>query len=400
MNNFFRSLAPVLLGTSLCLSVKASAETCVKALISRSVVEQADPQGPPQRRLKSFTHGSQKNDFGDPSPPDFSVQGIVKVYTTGGHVLSWFDTKTESATNRFLRGVTPHDEMLILKSENGEEGYDPWDPTIETFPEFGSEKYLYAGVMTPPPGKERAQWPNDNWRRRVNAFRSVKGAKGQDEWIRVPKSILGDAPDQPGWLDHSYGHQFLRDEEGKPWMFYEKVAEERDGQPFKTEIFARRLLSPIELSTEEISILKVPQKMWPRSKHANGSLVEGPRPVRLKNGFLIGFSAGDYNSDGYGIHFMWSKKLTGPYRPFLTTKGQDLRDFALPLRQEVPFTWGAGRPALFEVDGKWWILFHGIDKRDHARVDHGQRSIYLAPLKITEKKSGPPSVEILINEQN
>ena len=52
-------------------------------------------------------------------------------------------------------------------------------------------------------------------------------------------SIFGPIPQKPIWVGHNYGHDFVRDADGKMFMFYERVSEEEEGTPLKTEIFAR-----------------------------------------------------------------------------------------------------------------------------------------------------------------
>lgn len=357
-------------------------------------VSESDPPKTILRRTKYLTHSftsSAGNDFGDPSVPDFSEDGVVQVYTTGGQVLKWSASKSETAVMRFLRGVSPTREYLHLSDPNPNQDFDPWDPTIETFPEFGADKFLYAGVMTAPIDRDHARWPEDNWRRRVNAF---TWDKKRNAWMRVADSILGDAPDHFTWIDHSYGHQFIRDGKNQVWMFYEKVTEELEGQPSKTEIFARRLKNPITLESKEYPILTIPTSPWPSAHHAKGYLVEGARPVALKNGYLMAFSAGEYHSNHYGIHFAWSKNITGPYAPFLTSSKKDLKDFGMNLRKKLSLIWGPGRPALFQVDGQWWMLFHGINKNDPNQVDHDLRGIYLTPIEISEKQNERPDIYV------
>lgn len=355
--------------------------------------EKSDPAGSVQRRLKRLTgfgNRPKDNDFGDPSTPDLSEPGVVRIYTTNSFILEWRDTKTEKATTRFLRGVSPTLHTLKIVDTDGVTELDAWDPTIETFP--NGQKILYAGVMTPNIGAAEAIWPDDNWRRRVSAFEYDNSS---DRWVRVLDSVFGDAPDDFTWLGHSYGHHLLADTDGTPWMFYEAVSEEENGQPWVTEIFATPLTDPLFATSEPTSILTVHDKDWPAvTRGFGGKLVEGPRPFRVGDWYLVGFSAGDYTSDNYGIHLMASQSIDGPYQPYLNKAKTDLVDFGKSIEQKIPLTWGAARPAFFAIDGKWWVLFHGIDQSDEEQVETGQRDVYLAPVSVDMSVGQPPKIRI------
>lgn len=368
-------------------------------LNSAPSLRSADPKGKILLRLKQLTGGRgrpQGHDFGDPSPPDFSEPGVVRVYTTSSHVLVWRDQDGESAVARFLRGTPAEYERLRIVDTDGHTELGAWDPTIEYFPEFGGVTYLYAGVMTAPAGADHARWPDDNWRRRVNAFEWREDRRHGGRWQRIEDSIMEDAGPHPTWLDHSYGHSIARDEIGNVWMFYEKVTHEENGQPWVTEIFARQMLSPLHLADEEHQIMALDEDSWPATHRGfGGLLVEGPRPFKIGDWYLIGFSAGDYTSDNYGIHLMASQNITGPYEPYLTSSGENLKDFGRALEREHNLTWGAARPAFFEVEGQWWVLFHGIEREDEDKVARGQRDVYLAPVEVITHRHKPPTIRIL-----
>lgn len=360
----------------------------------------ADPKGKVIRRLKQLTGVWGRptgHDFGDPSPPDFSEPGVVRIYTTSSHVLVWRDEDGESATMRFLRGVAAEYEKLHIVDSDGQTELGAWDPTIEIFPEFGEKTYLYAGVMSRPYEEPYARWPEDNWRRRVNAFEWIEE---EGHWQRIEDSIMEDAGPEPTWLGHSYGHSIVRDEVGRVWMFYEKVTHEKQGLPWGTEIFARQMLSPLVLAEEEHPIILLSEESWPATlRNFGGVLAEGPRPFKIGEWFLIGFSAGDYTSENYGIHLLFSKSITGSYQPYLDKLGDNLKDFGQYIEQQHGLTWGAARPSFFEVDGQWWVLFHGIDIEDKEKIERGQRDVYLAPVEVMEHADGPPTIRILVRDE-
>jgi hypothetical protein len=192
------------------------------------------------KRLTGDNGRPEGEDFADPSPPDLSVPGEVRVYTTNNFALVWKDSGGEPAADRFLRGEAPVVEYLDLTDTDGLTPMGAWDPTIEFFGlKTGPQRILYAGVMTPPAGQPFAIWPDDNWRRRVSAF-----AWKDQHWVRMSNNVEEAPPDQPTWINHSYGHQIVRDRDGKQWMFYERVTQEQNGFPWLTEIFARQMLTP------------------------------------------------------------------------------------------------------------------------------------------------------------
>lgn len=321
------------------------------------------------------------DDFGDPSAPDFSVPGQVQVLTTNGEMLTWKDQRDETGIERFFTGKRPSRNKLKTYDVDAITYLEPWDPSIQVFPEFGGEKILYAGVTTAPIGRKHARWPEDDWRRRVQAFRFNEGLQ---KWIRVADSVFGDPPHERTWLGHGYGHHIIRDQNGHPWMFYEKVTSDLHDSPWMTEMYARRMLTPFVLSEIEIPILEFDQTPWPLARrYSGGALLEGPRPFLVEDYYVVSFSAGEYQSDRYGIHLAWSKNLQGPYFPFLNEKGNDLKDFAKGLRQKLSMTWGPGRAVLFNHGDQQWMLFHGILKDDQERMEHQERDVFLAPVKVT-----------------
>lgn len=330
-------------------------------------------------------------DFADPSPPDFSEPGSVKIFGTAGEVLEWRDRGRVAAKTRFLRGDPPTHHRLTLFQADGktaldeEKGEDAWDPSIQLG--ANGEKALYASVMDPPGNSLNATWPDDHWSRRTYAFRQRRG-----RWVREPEPLLGPLPKSPTWLGHSYGHGYFSDG-NRAFLFYEKVTEEKDELPWKTELFARELKDSFSPKGKEIPVLLNPQRWNAAKRKFGGSLVEGARPFRAEGKILVAFSAGDYDSDRYGIHLLWADSVAGPYHPYLTPNGRDLKNFAESI--PLPLTWGPGRPAFFSAEGEWWVLFHGIDRREDPSPKDGLRNLYLAPVKISPGRAGAgPQVQI------
>lgn len=337
------------------------------------------------RGFKSLTGGRgqpSRHDFGDPSAPDFSQENKISVYTTGGFALIW---KGPNALNKFLTGQSPILEQLKIHHPDGtpfndETGEDIWDPTIEISLENSQERILYGAVMSPTDDRKHGLWPHDNWNRRTFAFRLKNG-----KWIREANPLFGKVPEKETWIGHNYGHHFIKDDKAQSYVFYERVTEEKNGQPWKTELFAKKMKNSYTTTGPEISILKIPSRIWPSARRSfGGSLVEGPRPFFANGKYFVSFSAGEYASENYGIHLLKSDKIEGPYAPWMNENNSDLKDFGQEIEEKRKLTWGAARAAFFEIQGQWWTLFHGIDQKDDRPIEDGLRNIFLAPVEIQE----------------
>lgn len=286
-------------------------------------------------------------DFGDPSAPIFA-RGQVVVTVTGGFVLVW------NSERAFFSGGRPSVERLRICHHDGtplsdEAGEDIWGPTF-------NGNVLVGSVMVPRSGQRNALWPDDAPSRRTFAFHFVKGC-----WIRALRPLFGTTG---GWIGHTYGHTFFEN-----LLFYERVAQVKDGMPWVTNLYALH-------RGREILILD--SRRWPSARRSfGGSLVEGARPFKVGQTYFLSFSAGDYNSDAYGIHLLRAARPEGPYEPLLNARGNDLRDFGQEIEREMPLTWGPGRAVFFERGGRWWILFHGI--RKPFQGTDGHRQLFLMP---------------------
>ncbi len=322
-------------------------------------------------------------DFADPSRPDFSNKDIVRIHLTAGEVLEW-------KTSEFPHGRPTHHRMKLYHASgkilNESAGEDAWDLNIVNWsPDL---TVAYAGVMKAPSGTSHASWPDDNWSRRVYAF-----TQKNNKWMCAKDPLLDEVPASPTWLDHGYGHDFLTDDDGTTYVFYEKVSEERDGHPWRTDLFARRMLNPFEADGQVVTILNTNRKSWPALKRSfGGKLAEGPRPFKVGPHYFVSFSGGDYNSENYGIHLMVSKKPLGPYAPYLNEQGNNLKDFSLDLEKHQRLTWGAGRAVFFEWKNTWWILFHGIPSEDGEAPEDGKRNLFMAPVTFDDLESAKPTV--------
>jgi hypothetical protein len=313
--------------------------------------------------------------------------------------------KGEGGTQKYLDLYHPDGTKIA-----GEEA--AWDLLPHRWPNGrgGFEEVLYAGAMTPTGGRKEARWPEDNWNRRIYAFREDR----QGRWVRDKEPLFSPPPEQESWADHSYGHHFITDENGDTWVFYEKVSQAVDPQgkpaPYKTEIFARKMISPTQASAEERPILRVGDNPYPSMRRTiGGFLVEGPRPSKVSVGgkdfYFVGFSSGDFSTDRYFVNVAWSTKIDGEYKPVLNKQGSDLLDLGERAKEALDLSWGPARPHFFQdPKGKWWVVFHAVEKgilpdNDYTRwpgrnLADFHRNIYLAPVEITLGADGNPRFNI------
>lgn len=335
-------------------------------------------------QLTGLNRATRTTDFADPSEPRFT-KDEVSILVTGGRRLVWRKSNAISGEKRFFSGESPEIEPIRICHRDGTEisedfGEDIWDPTMHG-------NFLYGSIMTPTSGNQHAIWPADAASRRVYPFRLLSEC-----WTRSETPLVA-AWNNDGWVNHNYGHSFLKADDGREWVFYERVNDDTGNLPLKTALFAKILRTPERTDENETSIFDFKLGQWPTLARENGGvLAEGPRPFKFANGYLISFSGGDYWSNSYGIHLLWSKNINGPYAPFTTPDGRDLKDFGATLRQTLNLTWGPARAVFFERRGRWYALFHAVKKPFNPKVQEGYRQLFLAEVTIESSSGQAPQI--------
>ena len=335
---------------------------------------------------------------------DVRPDGRVHVYGTFENYLDF------ASLDDFLRGGSFHVRRIPAHESFAQEA--SWDQLIHRWPD-GSE-VLYGGMMTATEGRERPRWPADNWNRRIYAF--TRDAQGN--WQRRPVPLFNPVPEgaKASMIGHAYGHHFktvARRVTGKTvsetWLFHEEIVSEH---PLRTEIFARKMLDPFTASPRKVRILGTEWEGQPIGQRAGGDLlVEGPRPFEARLGgqdySFVSFSSGDFNSDNYGIHFAWRKGSgIGPHTPYVDrARGVvKLRDFATDLKKRYGLSWVGRAHVIQDAGGRYWAVFHAVDKAIRPEVDYTQpngelgkfqRNIYAVPMQIRLGKSGAPEIDLL-----
>ena len=292
----------------------------------------------------------------------------------------------------------------------------PWDVRKYRVVEPGAAPYeiLVGGTMTSTADHPLPIWPQDNFTRRLFLFR----ADSQGRWSQAERPLVGVVGDS--WLGHSYGGNIIQedaedqqtirlDSAKRLALFYERVSVSHDGRPTRTELFASEMPS-LSRPGREASILSLAGVVPPSARRSiGGELVEGPRPIQLKVGgrtlYVVGFSSGDYPTDGYTINFLWSRSLFGPYHAFMTDDGGDFFDFAGELKARYGLTW-IGRPALFRApNGELEMLFTAAVKAMAPEIDYDHwpkdsdaakvfRALFKAKISLSATPDGSPSLSV------
>ncbi|HEX4925815.1 MAG TPA: hypothetical protein VFV50_17105 [Bdellovibrionales bacterium] len=353
----------------------------------------------------------------DPAPPYLREDGSVELYGSAPYYIRYKDWATYKSGGRF--------EIVGLELQNysgkpitGTYTH-PWDLRKYRLTGGGRVRgeVIVGGAMSPRGAHVTPVWPDDNPNRRIFRFLPV----GPHSWRREARPIVGTV--SMSWLGHSYGGNFFQPESGdlntvdlaKPVYFvYERVNDDRGNTPFKTEIYIQTLANVMQ-STDDpgVRVIGVGERPWPATRRSiGGYLVEGPRPAVIEAGgrkfYVIGFSSGDFCTDGYSINYAWSRDIMGPYQVARTADGRDLLDLGRELKAAYGLSW-MGRPAFYRTpDGDYEVLFHAVDKRilpdnDYSKWPKGDpyqlwqffRSVFKAKLAVTLSKAGEPELRIV-----
>jgi ribose/xylose/arabinose/galactoside ABC-type transport system permease subunit len=309
----------------------------------------------------------------DPAPPYVTQSGEVEIYGSARYFIRYRNWKDFSeggcyeTVNLDLFGpnLAPYKETYT----------QPWDIRkyrIERKRELAKE-VLIGGSMSATKGRAAPVWPEDNITRRIYFFRLNNVA----QWVRDALPIVERI--ETGWLGHSYGGNLFQEDGGDPniihtdspnqiGFFFEKVSDDSNESPYKTEIFAEKIDDKLNVvPNSEVKILGVQSPPLPSTVRTGGGfLIEGPRPLQVtlegQKFFIIGFSSGDFSTDSYYINYMWSKNLFGPYQPALTVDKKDLIDLGHEMKAKYGLSW-MGRPAFYQTpDGHYEMLFHAVIK--------------------------------------
>lgn len=441
----YRWLCSLLLFSSL-----AAAAADLKLIEAMKAPDPA--HGPVLRRPKFLTDGSY--DTADPSSP------IQFQYSDGRSrwimIFSGGTFITSESLDELLRGGTRPLSDIAFRYSDGSRvttrpyriNAAPWDPDLASFHDAdGKLKWIgYAGMMEKRTDGAEPTRAQDNFTRSRHAFSvaltlEANGAV-QQEWHDLG-AVHGNQPrayalacrgsaecirqrEREGqWLTpthaHGYGSHYIEDASGTPYLFYEQVTEQKNGGPYRTEIFVRRLSADRTRGIgDPLPVLKVapwnkPDLPFQAAKRSiGGFLIEGPHLTTAKVGgkefYLLFFSAGDAFTDKYGNHVAYREKARGLYGPFtpVTKADGELVDVTGDLTQKIDGTWGIGRLNPFwDERGQLWGAAHVILKSEipEGEVKSGWPPTYeelvkrarrtlLVPLAVTADPNGHPSVVV------
>ncbi len=308
----------------------------------------------------------------------------------------------------------------------------PWDVVI--YKNDKNEWIALGGVMRQPePGKlpnvQQHNQSRSRWWGKVSHIEITPGVFEEHIIWQAPVHDFN-LSEHKTWKYHGYGgtlvtefnfktklHEPVKNENGNYTLTYERVTEEKDGQPWITTTFMReidpslkRTVGP-EIETTNLTSPKTGnlfEALRRGDDHTTaGYLREGDNVLKelKKNQFIKVGSANDYVRK-YGIYMDYRDSGTGfvgPYKNVTDDQGQ-LIDFAttLKLRELFNATW-VGRPQLnYDPNGKLWLLFHfvPIESIPNGAPVEGWpskenftqygRITALIPVKIEHDKKGQP----------
>jgi hypothetical protein len=372
---------------------------------------------------KGLRVGQRRFRRSEPADPfvDVLPSGTVHLYGTGPrgrdgrHGYLEFESLAD-----LLAGGKAHPRSLTLVPGLSGPGAQPWDLMVHRWPD--GQEVLYGGVMLPTGRRSvHAQWPTDNWTRRIYAFRRDE----QGRWVMHDQPLFNAiTPGQaPTMIGHAYGHHFktiLRQTPSGPseetWLFHEEVSRQiqtRKGPRLVTELFARKMIDPFTASPERVKLLGVGDPPRFGARENGDFLLEGPRPFETTLGgeayHFITFSSADFANDRYDIHFAYRRgDGIGEYKPFLR-RGADGRDeltpFAERLKLKHGLSWVGRAHVIRTPDGGLAAVFHGVRKLIRPGVDYSgkqpadlgafHRAVFTAPLRITLGGDGEPTIELI-----
>lgn len=264
----------------------------------------------------------------------------------------------------------------------------------------------------------------------------------------------------PGdYIGHAYGPNFkmqTNKETGdlEMWIISEEVTRriDVDGKPAEiTEIVARKMVSPFEASKVPsdrktlVSVDGKDGKPHPDSDRGpemgNTKLIEGFRPTSIEpegikiskrevliNGkwklvedsslsqqeaFVMTGSQGNFAGDGYDAILAARLGSAIGHYDIVTTKGDSWKKFLKGLKQKYNLSW-AGRASFLDSkqgiatqgeDGRWYLLFHGVDKDIRPDGSYGgvippdtetyHRNVYMVPIEFYVNRSGKVDMKLL-----
>lgn len=393
----------------------------------------------------------------DPAPPFVTKEGYVEIYGSSLEFIRYKNWKEFLSAGEYER------IRIDLRSPNGA-GFPgaythPWDlrryrlaVPSNTGP-TKIEEIVLGGAMNPKAPNKHPVWPDDNPSRRIYTFRANGNpSDGKTKWTRDVEPVAGS--NTTGWYGHSYGGNFFQDTASDDstidttssdpvYFFFEQVDQSITNTPYRTQIYSAKTqfqLSWVPVGAAEMfdvlkkgfsTVLDMKARLVPSTatptlalgvtnpetgrpfpstiRSVGGYLVEGPRPVRVEiQGrvfYIIGFSAGDFCTDGYTINYAWSRSIQGPYQPILNDTGTDFVDFGKRIRDAYGLSW-MGRPVLYQLPGgSYEMMFHAVDKKiilnnDYTRwpteheLSEFYRMLFRAPVELSLGPDLSPRIEL------
>jgi hypothetical protein len=300
----------------------------------------------------------------------------------------------------------------------------------------GSDIY-YGGVALKRDGTLGA-FPADNWRRRIHAM--VEREDGRLELIADPVfnpipvtaktsdyTGFGRLSTLPGnYLGHAYGPNF-KIEKDELWMIHEEVCRRVPihNQPVEiTEIFARRMLTPLHAEARSVRLVSVENPDGSLSPDAcrgpllnYTKLLEGFRPTHVGSGgirldgaprrefFFLTGSSGNFAGDDYDVIMAVREgSAIGPYRLISDPDTGRWKRYLRDIKEAHGLSWAGRGCFVQDEDDGWHLLFHAVDKSMKPNgsyngaippnTDAYHRNLYLVAIEFFLNERGEADVRL------
>ncbi len=288
-----------------------------------------------------------------------------------------------------IRGLVLPLRLFDHKGHKIENEEAVWDPALHIL-DFGQGKpvpVIFAGVMSSPTSDDLCILRH-NIGRRIGAYLLKDG-----KWLLQQNFVTG-IPGYDSWIGHSYGHHIRKSQDGRVYLHFEMVDEEKEFKgsllPWKTSLYEVELKSPTEPLGQPRKIFdpafpKVfasTQRLHAELGESVGFLAEGQRLHEVSGTKLIlnSFSVANFCDLSYGSCILYGNRSdehgTIDWKPLLNHNGTDLKVITQSLQRRFNINW-CGRVAFYETkSGELRALFHGIPNGAHIKAAWTSKEVF------------------------
>jgi hypothetical protein len=297
---------------------------------------------------------------------------------------------------------------------------------------------IYYGGVALKRDATLGDFPADNWRRRIHAMVEREDRRleiiAEPVFNPIPANAktsdyigFGLLQDLPGdYLGHAYGPNF-KIENDELWMIHEEVCRRVPihNQPVEiTEIFARRMLTPLHAEARSVRLVTVENPDGTMSPDAcrgpllnYTKLLEGFRPTHVGAGgirfaaspqreyFFLTGSSGNFAGDDYDVIMAVREgSAIGPYQLITDPTSGRWKRYLRGIKKAHGLSWAGRGSFVQDEDDGWHLLFHAVDKSMKPNgsytgaippnTEDYHRNLYLVAIEFFLNEHGEPDVRL------